>query len=282
MLIRRFRGGRVVLVVFLTAMTTALIGYTGFVGSTLDTALRPEARFRSTDIDSIRGRSFGHVVCAGIQAKKWWANLRPDDDRAGIQRLLDALAEVRADRFTLISTIDVYPAPRGVDEDSAIDRAGHHAYGLHRLEAEDWVRTRFPDCLVLRLPGLFGPGLRKNVIFDLLHDNELGKVHPGGVFQYYDTRRLAADIAKAWGLRLSLLNVSSAPVATSLLRDRFFPGKQLGGTGPAPAGYDMRSKHAATWGGHDGYLYSGDQVLADLADWLASPQATQGPAAPAS
>jgi len=261
-----------VLVVSLAAMTTALIGYTGFVGSTLDAALRPEARFRSTDIDTIRGRSFGHVVCAGIQARKWWANLHPNDDRAGIQRLLDALADVRAERFTMVSTIDVYPAPRGVDEDSAIDRAGHHAYGLNRLAAEDWVREKFPDCLVLRLPGLFGPGLRKNVIFDMLHDNELAKVHPGGVFQYYDTRRLAADIEKAWGLGLGLLNVSSAPLATSLLRDRFFPGKQLGGTGPAPAGYDMRSKHAAAWGGHDGYLYSADQVLADLADWLASRQ----------
>lgn len=251
-------------------MKTALIGYTGFVGATLDQALRPQARFRSTDIETIRGRSFDHVVCAGVQAKKWWANLHPADDLAGIRRLLDALAEVEAERFTLISTIDVYPAPRGVDEDSIIERAGHHAYGLHRLEVEDWITARFPRTVVLRLPGLFGPGLKKNVIFDMMHDNDLPKVHPGGVFQYYDTRRLAADIGRAWDLGLGLVNISSEPLATSVLRDRFFPGKELGGTGPAPAGYDMLSKHAAAWGGRDGYLYSADQVLADLADWLAS------------
>ncbi len=251
-------------------MASALIGYTGFVGSTLDTMLAPSHRYRSTDIGSIRGMSFEHVICAGVQAKKWWANLHPEEDRAGIQVLLDSLAEVRAERFTLISTIDVYPAPRGVDEDSPIDRAGHHPYGLHRLEAEDKIRELFPEVLVMRLPGLFGPGLKKNVIYDMLHDNDLHKVHPGGVFQYYDTRRLAADMQRAWDAGIRLLNVAAAPVATAEIRDRLFPDKVLGGEGPAPAGYDMRSRHAAVWGGTDGYLYSREQTLLDLGDWLAT------------
>lgn len=247
---------------------TALIGHTGFVGSTLADALAPSHRYRSTDIDDIRGQSFEHAICAGVQAKKWWANLHPEEDKAGIERLLAALADVRADRFTLISTIDVYPAPRGVDEDSHIELQGHHAYGLNRLEAEERIRGLFPRVSILRLPGLFGPGLKKNVIYDMIHDNELQKVHPGGVFQYYDTRRLAADIDHVWSHGIGLLNVSSEPIATSEIRDRFFPGRVLGGDGPPPAGYDMRSKHAAEWGGADGYLYSKEQVLADLGDWL--------------
>ncbi|MFD0892775.1 NAD(P)-dependent oxidoreductase [Luteolibacter ambystomatis] len=247
---------------------TALIGHTGFVGSTLADALSPSHRYRSTDIDNIRGQSFGHVICAGVQAKKWWANLHPEEDKAGIARLLEALAEVRADRFTLISTIDVYPAPRDVDEDSPIPVEGHHAYGLNRLDAEERIRGLFPRVSILRLPGLFGPGLKKNVIYDMMHDNELHKVHPGGVFQYYDTRRLAADIGHVWERGIDLLNVSSEPVATSEIRDRFFPERLLGGEGPPPAGYDMRSKHAAEWGGSNGYLYSKEQVLDDLGDWL--------------
>jgi nucleoside-diphosphate-sugar epimerase len=249
-------------------MTTALIGRSGFVGGNLLAKRDYDATYRSTDIDSIRGRTFEHLVCAGIQAMKWWANLHPEEDLAGIERLLGPLADCRAERFTLVSTIDVYPAPRGVDEDSAIEAAGHHAYGLHRLQAEERIRAIFPRVLVLRLPGLFGPGLKKNVIFDLMHDNHLEKVHPGGVFQYYDLRRLADDIDRAWSLGLETLNVSSAPLGTAEIRDRFFPGKELGATGPAPAGYDMRSKHAAAWGGADGYLYSQEQVLGDLGEWL--------------
>lgn len=245
-----------------------LIGHTGFVGGVLKAAGDYGRMYRSTDIDTIRDESFDHLVCAGVQAKKWWANKEPEADRDGIARLIEPLKEVKAERFTLISTIDVYNPPRGVDEDSAISLEGHHAYGLHRLELERTIREMFDHVLVLRLPGLFGPGLQKNVIFDMIHDNELHKVHPGGVFQYYDTRRLPGDIARAWELGLDVLNLSSEPISTAAIRDRFFPGKELGGDGTAPAGYDMRSKHADVWGGKDGYLFSSEQVMADLGDWL--------------
>jgi hypothetical protein len=251
---------------------TALIGHSGFVGSNLFAKRSYDYLYRSTDIRTIRGKSFDHIVCSGVQAMKWWANLHPEEDKESIRRLLDPLSEVSANRFTLISTIDVYPAPRGVDEDSPIEREGHHAYGLHRLEVEDWIRERFPQVLILRLPGLFGPGLKKNVIYDMLHDNNLDKVHPGGVFQYYDLRRLADDIDCAWQLGLELLNVSSEPLGTEEIRANFFPDKQLGATGAAPAGYDMKSKHGGAWGGCDGYLYSKEQVIADLAGWLQSHQ----------
>ena len=248
----------------------ALIGHSGFVGGNLLAYRSYDTVYRSSDIDTIRGREFGHVVCAGVQAMKWWANLHPEEDLAGIDRLLDALSEVKANRFTLISTIDVYPSPRGVDEDSPIETAGHHAYGRHRVLAERRIAETFPRALVLRLPGLFGPGLKKNVIYDLIHENNLHQVHPGGVFQYYDLRRLADDIDKAWSLGLTTLNISSVPIGTAEIRDRFFPGKELGGKDAAPAGYDMLSKHAAAWNGSDGYLYPKERVLADLGDWLAA------------
>lgn len=252
-------------------MKTALIGHSGFVGSNLAAQRSYGDCFRSTNIEEIAGRSYDHIVCAGVQAMKWWANLHPEEDWQGIERLLTPLSQASASRFTLLSTIDVYPSPRGVDETSEIDVAGHHAYGLHRLRVEAWIREHFPEVLIVRLPGLFGPGLKKNVIYDLIHDNDLHKVHPDGCFQYYDMRRLANDIDRAWELGLSLLNVSSEPLKTSEIRDRFFPGKELGGSGPAPAGYDMRSLHAGAWEGADGYLYSRAQIVDDLGSWLSSP-----------
>ncbi len=250
-------------------MKVALIGFTGFVGATLDRAVQPTHRYRSTNIDAIRGETFDHIICAGVQAMKWWVNLHPEEDMAGIQSLLDALSEVKADCFTLISSIDVYPSPREVDENTQINKDGHHAYGLNRLYVEEWIAERFPNTAILRLPGLFGPGLKKNVIYDMMHDNGLEKVHPDGVFQYYDTRQLAGDIEKAWNEDIKLLNVSSEPLATSEIRDHFFPGKILGGTGPAPAGYDMLSQYAEKWGGENGYLNSKEQVLKQLENWLA-------------
>ena len=249
-------------------MNTALIGHSGFVGSNLLAKRSYDSLYRSHDIATIRGRHFEHVVCSGVQAMKWWANLHPEEDLAAIKRLLQPLAEVKAERFTLISTIDVYPTPRGVDESTPIDRSGHHAYGLNRLHVEDWIREKFPNVLILRLPGLFGPGLKKNVIFDMLHDNDLHKIHPGGIFQYYDLRLLADDIDRAWSLGVPTLNVSTEPLGTDEIRERFFSGKSLGGEGPPPPGYDMRTLHADALNGANGYLYSKQQVLAQLADWL--------------
>lgn len=249
---------------------TALIGHSGFVGSNLLAKRSYDFLYRSNNIETIRGRQFDHVVCSGVQAMKWWANLHPQEDLAGIEKLLEPLAEVTAERFTLISTIDIYPVPREVDESSPINHTGHHAYGLNRLYVEDWVRKHFPQVLILRLPGLFGPGIKKNVIFDMLHENGLDKVHPNGVFQYYDLRRLTDDIDRAWDLGIDLLNLSTGQLATAEIRDHFFPGKELGGSGPAPASYNMKSKHAEAWGGQDGYLYSKEQVIADLAGFLAT------------
>ena len=155
----------------LPKIMNTLIGYTGFVGSQLDRDREFDHRYRSTDIDLINGRGYDHVVCAGVQAVKWWANQNPEEDWAGIEKLLKALETVHAERFTLISTIDVFNPPRGVNEQSEIEREGHHVYGLHRLMIEEWVTDRFPNVAILRLPGLFGPGLKKNVIFDMMNNH---------------------------------------------------------------------------------------------------------------
>lgn len=249
-------------------MSLALIGYTGFVGSTLDLAMRPSHRFRSTNIEEMKGKHYDHIVCAGVQAMKWWANQNPDKDLNGIERLLNVLDTVTAERFTLISTIDVYPSPRDVSEDTLIDKSSHHPYGLHRLIVEEWVRKHFDKHCILRLPGLFGPGLKKNVIYDLIHDNNLENIHENGIFQYYDTRLLADDIHKSIKYNISLLNVSSEPIATSEIRDVFFPGKKLRAAGASPAGYDMKSNYASIWNGENGYLYSKKVVLQQLGNFL--------------
>ena len=57
---------------------------------------------------------------------------------------------------------------RGVYEDSpAQDTEDLPAYGKNRLQLEHWVREDFPDALIVRLPALYGAGIRKNFLFDL-------------------------------------------------------------------------------------------------------------------
>ena len=89
-------------------MTNALIGYSGFVGSTLLKQASFEALYRSTNIGEIDGRSFKTVVCAGASAQKWIANREPYEDRCKTEGLIKHLKTILCDKFILISTVDVF------------------------------------------------------------------------------------------------------------------------------------------------------------------------------
>ena len=110
-------------------MTNALIGYSGFVGSTLLKQTVFEGLYRSTNIGEIEGKSFDTVVCAGAPAQKWIANREPEADRQKIEGLIAHLTSVRCKTFILISTVDVFKNSIGVDEETPVDE-GLHAYGL--------------------------------------------------------------------------------------------------------------------------------------------------------
>lgn len=249
---------------------SALLGHTGFVGSNLARSHRFDACYNSRNINDARGCSFDLVVCSAVSAVKWQANRDPGADWAKIQSLLDALVTIKARRFVLISTIDVYANPRSVDERTDPSSAPNHAYGEHRARVELFVRERFAVSHIIRLPGLFGAGLKKNIIFDLLHDNCLESINPESSFQYYDLGRLWTDLEKVIAEGLPLLNLATEPVKTSHILDRFFADKQVGAKAGALASYDFRSQHAALWGGANGYLYDAATVLDDLARFITS------------
>jgi hypothetical protein len=251
-------------------MTRALIGHTGFVGGTLFADGRYTHGFNSTNFRDMAGQQFDEIVCAGIPAVKWLANKEPERDHAAIMALLDVLATVRAGRFVLISTIDVYPDPsRPLDEDAVLRGQANHAYGRHRLIVEEWVAERFAVHAIVRLPALFGAGLKKNVIFDLLHGNQTDKINPAAAFQWYPTRRLATDLSLIAAAGLRQVNLFTEPVATREIVGRFFPGAVTGPeTEPAPR-YDVRTKHGRLFGGGADYAVDAAQVLRDMAEYVA-------------
>jgi hypothetical protein len=145
-----------------------LIGGTGFVGRNL-LAQRPFARhYSSQTIPEIAGERFSTLICAGAPATMWAANDDPERDRANLRGLAERLATARFERLVLISTIAVLDdAGAGHTEGSAKFETAK-AYGRNRRELEVTLTERH-GAVVLRLPALFGDGLRKNFIFDLLN-----------------------------------------------------------------------------------------------------------------
>lgn len=244
-------------------MVDALIGSTGFVGSQLLGMHGFDLAVHRPDVARLRGRDLDLLVCAGLPAAKWQANADPAADWDNMTGLAATLATVSAQRAVLISTIDVYQPAVGVDESTPATFDGQGAYGTHRAWFESFFQATFPGALVLRLPGLYGPGLRKNLVFDLLHGrtDQYAGMNPASRFQFFDTTGLWQVIETAWEHKIGLLNVSSEPVTASAIAEVF--GVALHGDGPQAA-YDMRSRHAAQFGGRDGYLYSRESVLAGI------------------
>ena len=253
---------------------SALVGYTGFVGGTLHRARAFDALINSKNADDLRGGVFDLVIHAGVPSVKWIANKEPAADRAAISSIRAVLATMKIAELILISTIDVYPDPSApLDEGAEIDSARNHAYGRHRFELEQWTRGYFDNVRIVRLPALFGEGLKKNVVFDLLHDNQVGNINPASRFQWYPLARLNADIEKIRAQDVRLINLFPEPLPTSGIVDRFFPGAPTApASEPAPV-YDLRTKYSDMFGGPPGYMLDRATVLDELAAFIARERA---------
>lgn len=242
-------------------MNNALIGFSGFVGSTLLKQARFSGLYRSTNIHEIKNCEFDMVVCAGAAAKKWIANRDPVDDRKKIDSLIDHLRTIKCKTFILISTVDVFKEPIGVDESTQVEETGLHAYGLHRRLLEKFVEQHFFNFLIVRLPGLVGPGLRKNVIFDFLNNNNLHAIEGRGVFQFYPMVNLWFDIQNALEAGLSLVHLTAEPISVADVSLQGFGRPFIQTLASPPARYDMQTRYAQIFGSLGQYQYSARETI---------------------
>lgn len=241
----------------------ALIGSTGFVGAGLSLQVPFDISVHRTDLNRLDGGTFDEIVCAGLPAAKYLANADPEADWANMLNLVATLSTVHARRFVLVSTVDVFESPRGVDEGSPIGYAARQAYRRNRAWFEAFVRATFDDHLVVRLPGLFGSGLRKNLVYDLLEgrSEQWANVDAASTFQFFDTATTWSTITTATRAGLRVLNVATEPVAAQRVADLF--DVTLPTTGNE-VHYDMQTTHAAAFGRPGRYVATADEQLAGI------------------
>ena len=65
----------------------ALIGFSGFVGSSLIRQIKFDFFYRKSNINTIQGKKFDVTICAGAPAQKWIANKNPNEDLKNINFL---------------------------------------------------------------------------------------------------------------------------------------------------------------------------------------------------
>ena len=252
----------------------ALIGYTGFVGENLLKNISGKIDLYNTEnINNLKDHKYDLLYISAIQAKKWWTNQNPEEDRALIDNFFQSLNNVKVNKVIFISTVDVYQPPLNADEDTPSNK-DIHAYGANRLYAEEKIKSLFDDVHIIRLQGLVANNLSKNIVFDLKYKNILETINPESALQWYPLSRLNRDIAKVIQHNIPLINLSVEPVKTQdiiniapLTNDE----KAIVSTKPVnPAFYDVISKYAELFDGNKGYIVSAEESLFEIEKYFKS------------
>lgn len=212
----------------------ALIGR-GFLGSVLDSPGRFTDRFHSKNIDRLEG-SFDLIVIAAPSAAKWFVNEHPDLDSVACQEIVSALQRTSARRVVLLSSIDAGREIAGI-------------YGKHRLMLE----RKMPEhAAIIRLPALYGDGLRKNALFDLMNSKPV----PNQIYQWY-------NVADLWGnvqtvVRGQLWRPYSAPLSMWEIAERLGVTDLISGPHDPKKEYNEPGPHTM----------SSLEVLEDIVRWV--------------
>jgi hypothetical protein len=146
-----------------------LIGHTGFVGGNLIRQHGFGATFNRANIESLGDKNFDVTVCAAAPGSMFEANRFPEVDFSQVVGLQSSLEKLTTHRFVLISSIAVLEDFSAGDVETTDQFQKGLAYGRNRRNLEVFALNHFDKPLIVRLPALFGYGLRKNFLFDILN-----------------------------------------------------------------------------------------------------------------
>jgi nucleoside-diphosphate-sugar epimerase len=237
----------------------ALIGL-GLVGSTLHRELDFTDIYTRSNILDIRGKEYDTIYCAGLPAEKWKANQDPESDLLNLKSLLKNLLQAKCNRFVLYSTIDIYNQPAYGTEDSIPcpkEAYGKHRYALEACVSAGLISGKFN---IIRLPALFGKGLKKNFLYDILNQKDVSGVNANSTFQWYNLDNLVKDTGDIITLEHKVTNLTSTPITAGelykhLTMEPFYGKGKL-------VEYNVSSSYRP-----DGVWYNKESILRDITDF---------------
>jgi sugar phosphate isomerase/epimerase len=246
-------------------MIRGIVGYTGFVGSNLLQFYKFDYFYNSKNFHEAENMEFDELFFCGVPAVKWYANKFPEEDVNVIQNIKSILKNVKAKKIILISTIDVYEYTNSkVDEDYDCDIFNNHPYGVNRYLFEDFVKKQFDNYHIIRLPALFGKGLKKNIIYDLLHNNQIENISKDTIFQWYDLNWLKNDIDIVIQNNIQICNLFTEPLSSLEIVKLFdYPIEDF--KNKSKLVYNIKTKHSNLFHSSvEGYIRDKESVLHNL------------------
>lgn len=204
-----------------------LVGNTGLIGQTIQKYEKFDHYFNSKNLNT-----FNQLVNDGdelfltcLPATKWLVNKNLSVDMDNMYNIIKIISTKSYSKVVLISTIDVYnDSPIGVDETYA-PNISKLSYGNNRyifeLIVRDYVKT--DDLKIFRLPALFNNLIKKNVLYDLINNNNVEQINENSIFQWYNIDNLILDISKFSKEYTdeTLFNLFTEPIHTSDIIELF-------------------------------------------------------------
>jgi hypothetical protein len=197
-----------------------LIGNTGLVGTTILESEHFDYTFNSKNINEFVNiaQDGDELFLTCLPATKWLVNKNLQADLDNINNIINIISQKHYSKITLISTIDVYGDNKLYEDESYDIRVNKLSYGTNRYLFELMVRdlVKTDSLKIFRLPALFNKHIKKNILFDLINNNNIDQINVNTMFQWYNLDNLSKDI-RYFELQYpdtNLFNLFTEPIKT--------------------------------------------------------------------
>lgn len=245
-----------------------LIGNTGLIGTTLKDSMTFDYEFNSSNIHELKDLQLTNstdVYLSCLPATKWQVNQDPHADLDNILKIIETLSTHSYRNIILYSTIDVYNNSTTYSNEDTSPSISKLDYGSNRYLFELLVKSNIKHnkLIILRLPALFGKHIKKNVIYDLLNNNEVHKIQLNSKYQWYNLNHLSIDTDRYINSPDSYLcvNLFSEPIDTSHIV-KLFSSKKVDTKTPG-AIYDYQTKYSTS-----GYYRPANDILNEIREFI--------------
>ena len=250
----------------------AIIGYTGLVGKNLLKQKKVDLLFNSKNIADIVNYEIGILYCCAPSAVKWKINKDPVSDLQNILQICNFLKNTKINKIVLISTIDVYDIKDSMnnEEDLNHNEIFDLSYGQNRKFFEKVIKSISSDYHIVRLPGLFGAGIKKNILYDLQNDNMIENISLNTSYQWFNLDKLNNFINLAIEKNIKEINLFSEPVNTLEIVKNIFPSKLKLCTGQSKFKYNLTTKYAHFFKTkyNEEYIENSDNILQQIENYV--------------
>lgn len=248
-----------------------LVGNTGLIGTTLKDSIKFDYEFNSKNLGDLLkleiDPNITDIYLCCLPATKWLVNKDPMSDMENIINILGVLSKKQYRNVILYSTIDVYIDAALHSNESSELSISTPSYGYNRLLFEKLVKNTltYKNLLILRLPALFGKHIKKNILYDLLNNNDIEKINYNSSFQWYNLKNLTFDTERSLEScsQFQIINLFTEPIETKEILSLFGIDKSKVDISSKKIVYDYKTIYRDL-----GYINSASNILKEINSFI--------------